>query len=184
MTGEEPWGSSSLHLNGCCLQSQTRVWVWVCIHVLFETELHSSCSKTWTNASSTARWKTYAETCTAALNHRVSLLHLSPSLPESSSNTCTACLWYCSWDSTRDDSWLTCSIYTHRVHLWVSPLLFIMNWFLLWNNSTFHQLLVSNVQNYRRTPQIGGHQRNNKEIWNWQTSSQVAYSSPSTSLHY
>lgn len=68
MTGEEPWGSSSLHLNGCCLQSQTRVWVWVCIHVLFETELHSSCSKTWTNASSTARWKTYAETCTAALN--------------------------------------------------------------------------------------------------------------------
>lgn len=113
MTGEEPWRSSSLHLNGCCLQSQTRVWVWVCIHVLFETELHSSCSKTWTNASSTARWKTYAETCTAALNHRVSLLHLSPSLPESSSNTCTACLWYCSWDSTRDDSWLTCSIYTH-----------------------------------------------------------------------
>ena len=37
--------------------------------------------------------------------------NLSRSLSESSSSTCTACLWYCSWDSTRDESWLTCSIY-------------------------------------------------------------------------
>lgn len=66
---------------------------------------------------------TQTPTQSAVLNHRVSLLHLSPSLPESSSNTCTACLWYCSWDSTRDDSWLTCSIYTHT-HTQISSLSF------------------------------------------------------------
>lgn len=50
------------------------------------------------------------------------LLYLSLSLSESSSRTWTACLWYCSWDSTRDDSWLTCSIWKHtQIHVTLLP---------------------------------------------------------------
>lgn len=44
--------------------------------------------------------------------HMCTHTHLSLSLSESSSRIWTACLWYCSWDSTSDDSWLTCSICT------------------------------------------------------------------------
>ena len=50
---------------------------------------------------------------------------LSLSLSESSSRICEACLWYCTRDSTKEDSWLTCSTYTHT-HT---------NYFRLWQNT-------------------------------------------------
>lgn len=66
----------------------------------------------------------------------LSSLHLSLSLSESSSSTCTACLWYCSWDSTREESWLTCSIYTHtHTHIFFIPmdkLLIILDYNKIW----------------------------------------------------
>lgn len=43
---------------------------------------------------------------------------LSLSLSESSSRICEACLWYCSRDSTKEDSWLTCSTYIEIILEW------------------------------------------------------------------
>lgn len=77
----------------------------------------------WSSSQQNQKWDLQERTLHVQIRSMfvfVLLLHLSLSLSKSSSSTCTACLWYCSWDSTNDESWLTCSICTwtqteHRI---------------------------------------------------------------------